>query len=395
MVRVEQAIQIIQSIQINVSSEAVPLYKSVGRILSENVHADRNLPPYNRVSMDGIAIASTSFQDQKRFFIESIQAAGTPQLKLTNGEHCIEVMTGAVVPEGTDTVIRYEDVEIENGYAHINLDEVHAGMNIHKSGSDAKQGDILLNSGQRISPAEVSVLASIGISNPIVFKFPQAAIVSTGDELVEVYEQPQAYQIRRSNVYALQSAMWSMGWNTGNFHIADNKDHLQNELERILSDHDVVIITGGVSKGKFDFLPDTLSNLGVEKLFHQVSQRPGKPFWFGVTKSNKVVFALPGNPVSTYLCFFKYIKPWILKLMKHSPIDGYAMLSEDFTFNPSLTYFLQVRIENKNGSLLATPMAGGGSGDFVNLNAVDGFLELPLSKSSFRAGESYPCIMFR
>jgi molybdopterin molybdotransferase len=158
----------------------------------------------------------------------------------------------------------------------------------------------------------------------------------------------------------------------------------------------VLILSGGVSKGKFDFIPEVLEQLGVQKRFHQVSQRPGKPYWFGATQDNKkIVFALPGNPVSTFLCFYKYIRPWIMTCCRVDPKPNSAILALDVNFSPSLTYFLQVRTESQNGKLMAYPHVGGGSGDFANLKSVDGFLELPSEKSTFKAGESYPFISFR
>jgi molybdopterin molybdotransferase len=158
--------------------------------------------------------------------------------------------------------------------------------------------------------------------------------------------------------------------------------------------HDIVVLSGGVSKGKFDFVPNALERLGVKKIFHQVNQRPGKPFWFG--KSEKqTVFALPGNPVSTYLCFYRYIKPWLEQCLGLPALKKQAILATDFTFKPSLTYFLQVSVKYEQGKLLAYPDAGGGSGDFVNLKEVDGFLELQADRSDFKAGEIFNYYSFR
>jgi molybdopterin molybdotransferase len=276
------------------------------------------------------------------------------------------------------------------------IDRLEKGMNIHTLGKDARKGDELLKPGQKISPAEVAVLASVGKKSVRVYGFPKTAVVSSGDELVEVDETPQPHQIRKSNTIALRAAMKEMGWSTESFHLTDDHALVRKNLKTILENDDVIILSGGVSKGKFDFIPAALEELGIQKLFHQVSQRPGKPFWFGASADrSKVVFALPGNPVSTFLCFYKYIKPWIMKCMGVERIPGTARLDSPITFAPSLTYFLQVRVEVRDGELLANPHPGSGSGDFANLKDVDGFLELPLEKSSFKAGESYPFISFR
>jgi molybdopterin molybdotransferase len=345
--------------------------------------------------MDGIAIHYESFKNGIRSFsIEAIQAAGEPPYKLNNKQACIEIMTGSMLPEGTDTVIRFEDLEVKNGIAKILIEEVEHKQNIHPKGQDAKEGELLLSAGIKISPAEIAVMASVGKSNIHVLSIPSIAIVSTGDELVEINQSPKPWQVRRSNAYALQAAFAEMNYKADQFHIPDSETELKSKLTSIFENYQLIILSGGISKGKFDFVPTVLEQLGVNKLFHQVTQRPGKPFWFG--KSSKhIVFALPGNPVSTYLCFYRYIKPWLQKSCGLQESSSYAQLATDFTFKPSLTYFLQVKVKNESGKLIAYPDAGGGSGDFANLKHVDGFLELPANSTSFKAGEVFPYYSFR
>ena len=345
--------------------------EAVGRILAEDVRADRDFPPFDRVAMDGIAIAFQQFnRGQRKFFLEQVQAAGEPQKTLLNSDHAIEVMTGAMLPKGTDTVIRYEDLSISEQTASIALSDVVAGANIHRQRQDASRNDILIEKNMIISPAEIALLASVGKSTVKVFDFPVAAIISTGDELVDVDQTPEPHQIRRSNVFAIGSAMRQMNWQATQHHLPDREDHLREALTKIASENDVLILSGGVSKGKFDFIPQVLESIGIKKRFHQVSQRPGKPFWFGVSQQGKVAFALPGNPVSTYMCFYKYIKPWALKSVGLPLNETHAILAEDFSFQPKLTHFLQVEVKNEGGMLNAYPRAGGGSGDFANLKNV-------------------------
>lgn len=395
MVSVAEASQIIQSVKVKVNKVSIPVEQVTGRVLAERIFADRDLPPFNRVAMDGIAINSKSFKAQQQFKLENIQPAGAPQTELQQPEACIEVMTGAVLPGGTDAVIRYEDVVIRNGYATIQLREVAAGMNIHKQGSDAKKEDILLEPGQMLSPAEISLLASVGKTQVTVFDFPLTAIISSGDELVDISVLPEPHQIRRSNTYAVQAAMMELGWRGDGYHLHDNKEMMKDKLRELLAHYDILILSGGVSKGKFDFIPEVLNSLGIEKLFHQVSQKPGKPFWFGKSAEGKIVFALPGNPVSTFLCFYRYVKPWMLMTMDVVVKKSQAILSADVTFKPSLTYFLQVSLRNDNGRLMADPTPGGGSGDFANLKNVDGFIELPAERNVFKAGEVFDFYAFR
>lgn len=397
MISVAEAFRIIQTCTLNLQFEEVTVLRAIGRVLAEPVVADRDFPPFSRVAMDGIAIDSDHFKGVgQEFKIEAIQAAGSHQLSLRNPMNCIEVMTGAMLPLGTNVVIRYEDLDIKNGSAKVLLDKIDRGMNVHPKAQDAKRDEVLLTTGQKLSAAEVALLASVGKSNVKVFLFPKTAVISSGDELVDIIVTPEPHQIRKSNTYALQAAMKELHWESETFHLVDRKEEVQSGLRKILNEHDVLILSGGVSKGKFDFIPEVLEGLGVQKRVHQVSQRPGKPFWFGSTQDNtKIVFALPGNPVSTFLCFYKYIKPWIMACGRVDSKLQSAVLASDVNFSPSLTYFLQVRTEFQNGKFVAYPHAGGGSGDFANLKSVDGFLELPSEKATFKSGESYPFISFR
>ena len=381
--------------------------KSLGRVLKEEILADRDFPPFDRVSMDGIAINYAAFKKGKSsFVIENIQAAGAKQLALKNPQHCIEVMTGAVLPINTDTVIPYELVEIKDKQATIITDKVYQTQNIHKKGLDRKQYDVLVKKNNIISSAEIGVLATVGKSMVKVAKNPKVMIVSTGDELVEVDQNPLNYQIRRSNVYTLAALLQELNIEVETTHINDDKAILKQKIEGFLYDFDVLLFSGAVSKGKFDFLPEILEELGVNKLFHKVKQRPGKPFWFGTIgddsdkikgeKINKTtIFAFPGNPVSTFVGCLKYFYPWFQKSIGIIEKNVNAMLSEDFTFKPELTYFLQVSIQNQNGQLIATPVKGKGSGDLANLADADGFLELTADKIEFKKGEVFPLILYK
>ncbi len=395
MISVAEAESIILGNLFKPKITSVEISRAAGRVLAETIMADRDLPPFNRVAMDGIAIDIKAFNEgQRTFVLEGVQAAGMPEKKLDQPHNAIEVMTGAVMPQGTNAVVQYETIEIKNGIATILVNSLEANQNIHSQGADEKRGSQILEPGIKISPAEVALFAATGKSNVNVYELPKTAIISTGDELVGVDEQPQPWQIRRSNSFALQAAFHQMKHPSDQFHISDNEEILARELKKIFDDYELIILSGGVSKGKFDFIPKTLEQLGVKKLFHQISQKPGKPMWFGRSRSH-TVFALPGNPVSTYMCFYRYLKPWLEKSMGATPKKEYAILASDFQFVPALTYFLQVKTENENGKLMAYPNAGGGSGDFANLKAVDGFLELPLNKSEFKAGEVFPYHSFR
>ncbi|MBJ2174298.1 molybdopterin molybdotransferase MoeA [Aureibaculum sp. A20] len=410
MITVEKALEIILAESQDFGVEKIPFMESLGRVLKEDIGADRDFPPFDRVSMDGIAIYYDTYKKGDITFpIESIQAAGAEQLSLKSQQNCIEVMTGAVVPKNVDTVIPYELVEIKDGKAELSTDTIKQGQNIHRKGLDRKQDDLLIKQNTIISSAEIGVLATVGKATVKVAKQPKVMIVSTGDELIEVDKIPLNHQIRRSNVYTLVALLQELKIQADTAHINDDKAILKQKIEGYLLDYDVLLFSGAVSKGKFDFLPEILEELGVKKQFHKVKQRPGKPFWFGAIgpfsindmkigngNHKTTIFAFPGNPVSTFVGCLKYFYPWFRKSIgiEYKNLD-YAILSEDFTFQPALTYFLQVRLQNENGRIIGTPVKGKGSGDLANLADADGFLELPADKTEFRKGETFPLIRYR
>jgi molybdopterin molybdotransferase len=299
LITVNKALEIVLNNSENFGIEEVDFINSLGRILKENIFADRDFPPFDRVSMDGIAISSEAFNNgQRTFKIEGIQAAGSPQLTLQNPSNCMEAMTGAVLPINTDAVIQYELLTIENGIAKVNSEAVKSYQNTHLKGTDKKQGDLLIKENTLISPAEIGIFATVGKIRVKVAKQPKVMVVSTGNELVEVGEIPAEHQIRRSNVFTMVSLLEKLKIKAETLHILDDKKVLLTKIESLLANYDVLIFSGAVSKGKFDFIPEVLDELGVKKLFHEVKQRPGKPFWFG-KKGKKIIFAFPGNPVST------------------------------------------------------------------------------------------------
>lgn len=399
MISVKEALQIILSSTQDFGVEEIPFIKSVGRILKEEIVADRDFPPFNRVSMDGIAIDYNEFSSRLRsnrrlsFKIEGIQAAGSRQITLQNSENCIEVMTGAVLPNKANTVIRYEDVTIENEFATINIDTINDKQNVHNKGKDGKFGDLLIQMNTKISAAEIGVLATVGKSFVKVAKQPKVMIVSTGDELVGVDEIPLEHQIRRSNVFTLVSLLERLHIPSETTHITDDKPILKSKIETYLQEYDVLLFSGAVSKGKYDFLPEVFDELGVEKLFHKVAQRPGKPFFYGKTDTCNV-FGFPGNPISTFVNCLAYFYPWYYKSVELETKEETAILGENVSFKPSLDYFLQVKLENKNGQLMAFPISGNGSGDLASLVNADAFLQLPNDKIEFKKGEVFPILKY-
>ncbi|MCW9709164.1 molybdopterin molybdotransferase MoeA [Fodinibius salsisoli] len=400
MIGVLRAEEIIRKARLKPEVEEVAIAEAAGRVLQEVIRSDRDLPPFDRVMMDGIAIRYDQWKEgQTTFPVAGLQKAGDPQHSLEKDDYCLEVMTGAMLPPNTDTVIRYEDVSIKTvkgrEVAVINRPPKKKGQNIHPKGTNRPKGKILVDEGIVLSPAEIAVAATVGKSSLKVTRPPRVAIVATGDELVDIHEEPLPHQIRRSNVYAVSAAVQGLHIDAQLFHLRDNKEEISRSLKEILEAFEVVILSGGVSKGKLDYIPEVLAECGVKKHLHKVRQRPGKPLWFG-TSEQAVVFALPGNPVSTFMCYYRYVEPWLKRQVGIENKPLIAQLTKDFTFEKELTYFLQVQVQSgKDGVLEATPVKGKGSSDFANLCRGDGFLELPEQQSHFKKGQAYPLYLYK
>ncbi len=379
---------VLQSSQ-SYGQENVTLMESVGRFLAEDIHADRDAPPFDRVTMDGIAIHLGDLENQPvaSYPIQGIQAAGLPQMTLEDPKNCIEVMTGAIMPENADTVIPYEEVKIKDGRAIINLEKI-VKRNIHYRGSDSKQGALIIGKGKKINAADIGVLATIGKTTVKVAKLPRVAIISTGDELVNVNEVPQKHQIRKSNVYSLWAGLLQDCISPEMFHITDDMLELEGKLERLLKDFDVLLLSGGVSRGKYDLIPEVLDKLGVQKSFHRVAQRPGKPFWFGFHQElNAKVFAFPGNPLATYVGYHFYFRQWLHQSLGEKLQFSLCTLGKSLPGNPKISQFVPVQINKENGE--AVPIRNNGSGDLFSLSQTEAFLLVQRREEAYQAGEKF------
>ncbi len=399
LITVAAAEDIIMSHAAGYGIEMLPFQLAKGRVLAADILADRSLPPYNRVTMDGIAIKYSSFiTGIRQFRICATMAAGNEPPAIVDPSDCVELMTGCALPAATDTVIRYEDITISDGIATINLESLKQGANVHLEGADKLFGDVVVHAGAVIDAAVISMAASVGKHMLEVHKLPSVVVLSTGNELVDVQDEPGLYQVRRSNSYTIQAALKQYGIEAVLLHVNDELLATRKILQKCLNEYDVIMLSGGVSMGKFDFVPQALQESGVSQHFHKVMQRPGKPFWFGThAASNTRIFAFPGNPVSAFLCLYRYFVPWlqqcmgILKLQR--PV---AMLGADVSFQPALQYFMQVSLAlNDLGVLVAMPVTGNGSGDFSNLLQSNAFMELPADITNFRKGEVFAIWPFK
>jgi len=393
MISANKAFSLIMENTGNWGIEEIPFYDAVGRILREDILADRDFPPFDRVTMDGIGIKYS--EESTQFRVNGLQAAGAVQKELLDANDCMEVMTGAICPKGIDTVIPYENIEIKDGFAIIN-EAVKQGRNIHKQGYDKCKGDLLIPKGRKISTAEIGIFATVGKSTIKVSKLPRVAILSTGDELIEVENTPESHQIRKSNVWALKTDLSQLLIKADMFHLPDLKDDIKKALEHIIQNYDAVLLSGGVSKGKLDFIPEVMEALGIKKIFHRVKQRPGKPFWFGTFEDKVHFFAFPGNPISTYSNFHHYFVSWLDRsLFINEQKPKRIKIAAEFNFDLPLTYFLQVKIIVDSEGIKALPIKGKGSGDLANLLDTDGFLVIPEETDHCSIGSEYDYIPFR
>ncbi len=371
--------------------ESLPLAQCAGTVLRENIYAERDQPPFDRVAMDGIALAVHALEPaQRSLHIQATQGAGDEPLTLDNPRHCIEVMTGAVLPHGCDCVVPVEEITVAAGAATLGpRARLESWANVHRRGSDTRQGALLIGAGVKLRAPEVAIAASAGMARIRVSSQPMLAVISTGNELVEPGEPVLAHQIRRSNAYAIVSALREHGFQrVADDHLRDDPEELRERLRFHLETHDVLVLSGGVSAGRFDLVPQVLCELGVRTVFHKVAQRPGKPLWFGVAGSGAAVFGLPGNPVSTLVCFTRYVLPALLgSLGQSAAVDERIALGAPVTITPPLTHFLPVRLEQDDwGRAWAMPAPTNGSGDFTSLAGTAGFVELPPGPNNYPKG---------
>jgi molybdopterin molybdotransferase len=371
--------------------ESLPLAQCAGAVLRENVYAERDQPPFDRVDMDGVALDSRAAGAGTRSFrIQATQAAGDEPLTLNSAAHCIEVMTGAVLPAGCDCVVPVEELAVERDEAQLaSPARIEPWQNVRRRASDTRQGTLLLSAGQRLRAPEIAIAASAGMARIRVSAQPMLAVISTGNELVEPGEPVAAHQVRRSNAYAIVSALREHGFQrVADDHIQDDAAELRERLRFHLETHDVVVLSGGVSMGRFDLVPQVLEELGVRAIFHKVAQRPGKPLWFGVAPSGAAVFGLPGRPISSLVCLTRYVLPALRGSLGQTPAPVPRMaLGAPLTVTPPLTHFIPVRLEQDDwGRDWAVPAPASTSGDFTPLAGTDGFVELPPGPNTYPKG---------
>lgn len=372
-------------------TESVPLLAATGRVLAETLVTERDLPPFDRVAMDGIAIRHDDWAGGwRRYAVDGVVGAGSEPPPLAAGGRCLEVMTGAMLPSGADTVVPVELIQLADGAAEITAPSVVAGANVHRRASDGLAGEVALAMGTVLRGPEIAVAASIGRASLNVRCRPCIAVISTGDELVGPHDPLLPWQIRRSNAQGIVALLHSRGHtDVVDEHIGDQRDTLRERIGALLAQRDVLVLSGGVSAGRFDHVPGVLRDLHVRPVFHKIAQRPGKPLWFGVGPEGQAVFALPGNPVSTLVCLVRYVLPALARLCGVACLDpAEVLLDSAGSGSGSLTAFVPA-IRVAPGSPAVRLHQTRGSGDFISLVGTDGFVELAADRQ-FAPGDAVP-----
>jgi molybdopterin molybdotransferase len=313
MTTVAEAIKLITGQAKSFGKEKVSIDEAYNRVLAQAIVADRDYPPFNRATMDGYAVQAADFLEKGMTSLQVLEhlfAGGLATQQVTSGT-CIKIMTGAPTPEGADAIIRVEDTRQEDNQVYFTNTAVKAGQNIAKQAEDARKDDTLIPAHQWIDATVMSGMAVTGYSEVLVEKLPKVAIISTGNEVVQVGQEVQPHQIRDSNTYAIRSFFRQYQIQSPVTILApDSKIALIEAVQSVI-DTNILVLSGGVSKGDADYVPEVLQELGVKQIFHRIQIKPGAPLWFGVLPNGGAVFGLPGNPVSVQVACRLFIEPYL------------------------------------------------------------------------------------
>lgn len=370
-------------------TETIPLEEAFGRILAISVNADRDYPPFNRSARDGFAVIASDVQKTPaRLRIIGQTRAGEPsRFQLQPGE-TVEIMTGAPGPEGADAVVMWEDSQRENDWVTLKSG-VPSGKNLIYQGSEISNGNVVLQAGTPINFPQAALLASVGQKKVTVYRRPSIAILSTGDEVVELNHVPESFQIRNSNAYSLAAQVRRLSGEPRILPIAPDDLNRTRELIKVGLESDLLLLSGGVSMGQYDYVEKVLADLDAEFFFTQVKIQPGKPLVFGQIGSVPV-FGLPGNPISTIVSFEVFASIAVHHLAGRSDFSLpflKARLRSKFSHKPVLTRFLPARLEGNYGETTVDRVKWQGSGDLVALALSNCFLVATPERDSWAAGD--------
>jgi molybdopterin molybdotransferase len=393
----------------------VRLADALGLALAEDVASDIDSPPHDKATVDGYAVVAADLDSgsAELAVLEEVTAGAVPTLAVSRG-HCTRIMTGAPVPAGADAVVMVERSDLLPGDARVRIaDRVTPRQNIMARGASLESGEIVLRSGHEVRAAEVGLLAELGRSEVVVFPQPRVALLSTGNELVEADVRPRAGQIRNSNGPMLAAAVRRAGGIPLELGIArDERGDLGAKIEQGLA-ADVLVLSGGVSAGVLDLVPSVLGELKVEQVFHKVRLKPGKPLWFGVAGSKfkvpgvepgtlnlepgTLVFGVPGNPVSSLVCFELFVRPAIAQLSGRDTAAGLRQLSArlagEFVHRGDRPTYFPAVVRRQGEALSVEPVRWRGSGDLRAITTANALAVFPEGDRTWQAGEQVDVLL--
>ena len=389
MITYEEATQIVNNQSVIFGIESVSFEEAVGRVLAKTITSDMDIPPFTKSAMDGFACRREDLSRDLRV-LEIVPAGVAPVMEVTEGT-CSQIMTGAIIPGGADTVIKVEECSVTadegTGLRMVRFTGEKTAPNICYRGEDIKAGEVILEAGTLLDTRHIPILATVGAVFIDVYRLPSVGIISTGTELVEPGNKPGLSQIRNSNAYQGIAQLGRMGIDCDYYGIAiDDRETTREMISEALETNDILILSGGVSMGEFDFVPAVLESLGVQLQFQQVAIQPGKPTLFG-TRSGKFVFGLPGNPVSSYFILELIIRPFIYKCMAHDwrPPVFRLPAGETITRKKSNRLsWIPVKMD-ENGRV--HPIEYHGSAHIFSLRDAFGMIGIPIGISSIAEGE--------
>lgn len=394
MITYPQALEVIRSEKFaEPRTQLSPLESAVGRVLARPVTADRDYPPFNRSQMDGYAMASVSFAPGKKFRMERTVYAGAEPGTLQAPDSCVRIMTGAGLPDGCDAVVRLEDSTANGDTIVFNLNSVVSGQCVSARGEDLKRGELALEAGTAISIANMMTLASLGIAQAEVLQPLSIALVTTGDEVISATEQALPWQIRNASASVVTAFLQTLPVRLVKMqHVRDDRQALEAALQNALA-ADLVLVTGGVSAGEADHVPEVLLSLGVEKKFHRAAIKPGKPLYFG-RRGETAVFGLPGNPVSTLVCLAVFVRYHLLQRLGQPAPGLFLPLAQARAKGHELTEFIPVALVSTHSTTTLLPVSLRSSGDILACSRAQGIAVHESQRKNLAAGEILEFIPF-
>ena len=387
---VREAYDVIMSHLPAPANEKVTLMKSLGLVLAEDAVADMDMPPWDKSAMDGYAVRSADVTDPVSLKVVGEVPAGKAAKRPVGAGEAMKIMTGAPIPEGADAVVPVEHTTSRGDTVEIR-DAVKAGAHICRKAEDIKQGQVLVTAGSVIRAQEIAIMASVGIHAPRVFRRPTVAIMTTGDELVEVDKKPGEGQIRNSNAYSIAAQVAQIGVPYAYLGIVpDVRESLSEKLDQAMRAADVVILTGGVSAGEYDLVEEVVRSKGIEIIFERVAIKPGRPMVFAKSPT-KILFGLPGNPVSTFVTFEVFLRPALGRLMGNRLLDRPivdAELEVNFGKPMPREQYVPARLTFVRDHYVVTPVESHGSADMMSITRANALMIIATGEGPYKAGHT-------